>query len=63
MYSFDCGIDFIPIVIEKDYKADGWLGFLTAGPLRLEHKKVDFNDFYEQLVNEIGLRGKEQKSM
>ena len=60
-YTYDCNKDYIPIIMKRKYKADGWLGAMIATKLYIDFEKYDFNNSYERLVKEIGARGKAEK--
>ena len=40
-YAFERGCHLIPILIEEQYKADGWLGIIVSGKLYVDFGKND----------------------
>lgn len=55
-YAFERGCRLIPIVIEKDYKPDGWLGIIASGKIFVDFGKMSFQAAYKRLTNEISER-------
>ncbi|CAF1448346.1 unnamed protein product [Rotaria sp. Silwood1] len=52
-YAFERGCRLIPIMLESNYKPDGWLGIIVSGKIYVDFAKVEFKSSYEQLKNEI----------
>ena len=52
-YAFELGCRLIPIIIESDYKPDGWLGIIVSGKIYVDFSKINFQLAYERLKNEI----------
>jgi hypothetical protein len=52
-YAFERGCRLIPIIIESNYKPDGWLGIIVSGKIYVDFAKVGFKLAYEKLKNEI----------
>lgn len=52
-YAFERGCRLIPIIIEPNYKPDGWLGIIVSGKIYVEFGNVEFPLAYEKLKNEI----------
>ncbi|CAF1274316.1 unnamed protein product [Adineta ricciae] len=52
-YAFERGCRLIPIVIEPNYKPDGWLGIIVSGKIYVDFGNVEFHLAYEKLKNEI----------
>ncbi|CAF0741227.1 unnamed protein product [Adineta steineri] len=52
-YAFERGCRLIPIIIEPNYKPDGWLGIIVSGKIYVEFGNVEFKLAYEKLKNEI----------
>jgi len=48
--------DFIPVYIDADYKATGWLGIRIAGSKYIRFGKADFTDKYHELLSMINKR-------
>ncbi|CAF4010381.1 unnamed protein product, partial [Rotaria magnacalcarata] len=42
-----------PLIVERNYKPSGWLGFVTSGKLYLNFAKLDFDETLDQLIKEI----------
>ena len=58
-YAFECKKPIIPIKLEEDYKADGWLGILTATKMYIRAYDNDILDKdMPQLLRELGDKGK-----
>ncbi len=54
----------IPLIMTPNYKADGWLGLLTATYMYIDFPKLGFDKAYEELKKQIGLfRMKDQHSI
>jgi hypothetical protein len=45
----------IPLIMTPNYKADGWLGLLTATYMYIDFPKLGFDKAYEELKKQIGL--------
>jgi hypothetical protein len=52
-YAFERGCHLIPIMIEENYKPDGWLGIIVSGKIYVNFTNVEFELAYERLKNEI----------
>ena len=49
----------IPLMVEKNYTADGWLGFLAGAKFWVDFTdKENFKDGMNKLIRELGERGK-----
>ena len=49
----------IPLLVEKNYKADGWLGIFCGAKLWIEFTDKElFKNGMSRLIKEIGDRGK-----
>ncbi|CAF1490990.1 unnamed protein product, partial [Rotaria sordida] len=55
-YAYERGCRLIPILIESNYKPDGWLGIIVSGKIYVEFGKIDFHLAYNKLKNEISAR-------
>ncbi|CAF3473062.1 unnamed protein product [Rotaria sp. Silwood1] len=45
----------IPLVMEKKYRPDGWLGFICASKLYVDFTKTDFEQAFQKLISQIQL--------
>jgi hypothetical protein len=53
-YAFERGCQLIPIIIESNYKPDGWLGIIVSGKIYVDFMKLTtFQSAYQKLKNEI----------
>ncbi|CAF0818295.1 unnamed protein product [Rotaria sordida] len=52
-YAFERGCRLVPIMLESNYKPDGWLGIIVSGKIYVNFAKVEFKSAYEKLKNEI----------
>jgi len=52
-YAFERGCRLIPIIIESNYKPDGWLGIIVSGKIYVDFANVEFKLAYHILKNEI----------
>jgi hypothetical protein len=52
-YAFERGCLLIPIIIEQNYKPDGWLGIIVSGKIYVDFVNVEFKQAYQRLTNEI----------
>lgn len=52
-YAFERGCRLIPIMIEANYKPDGWLGIIVSGKIYVDFAKTEFKYAYEKLKSEI----------
>ena len=58
-YAFQLKKDVIPLMLETNYRPDGWLGFIVGAKFWIDFAtKVPFNDAVNKLTKEIGERGK-----
>ena len=52
-YAFQRQCHFIPVVMKHKYRPDGWLGIMISGKIFIDFPKLDFNQAYLKLKNEI----------
>jgi len=58
-YAYKCNKDVVPLLLEKNYKADGWLGAILGTKLYLDFTNlVLFDKGFPSLLKELGDRGK-----
>ncbi|CAD5119282.1 DgyrCDS7910 [Dimorphilus gyrociliatus] len=57
-YAYHLKKEIIPVKVEKDYKADGWLGFIVNTRLWIDFTKSEVSVAYEKLLNQLGSKGK-----
>ena len=55
-YAFERRRCLIPVIIESDYKPDGWLGIIVSGKLYVNFGKMAFQSAYRKLKDEISER-------
>ena len=53
----------IPIVMEKKYRPDGWLGIICASMTRVDFTKVEFEAAFQKLLSQIQLHRQEITSI
>ncbi|CAF3986523.1 unnamed protein product [Rotaria sp. Silwood2] len=52
-YAFERRCRLIPIIVESNYRPDGWLGIIVSGKIYVDFLINEFNLAYEKLKNEI----------
>ena len=58
-YTYQLRKDIIPLLLERDYKADGWLGVFIGTRLYNDFITEDtMNNSINRLVRELGRRGR-----
>ena len=58
-YAFQEDKPIIPLKIEKDFQPKGWLGFLRGDKKWFDFSgKYPFEDKFEELVKDLGSKGK-----
>lgn len=59
-YAFDKGKVMIPLLMQKGYKPDGWLGILKGSKLYIDFSgKYSFEEQIQKLLAELGGRGRD----
>ncbi|XP_039627314.1 uncharacterized protein LOC120540543 [Polypterus senegalus] len=54
-YSFELRKDIIPLMMDKNYKPDGWLGAILGSKLYIDFgKHANFEDSFHRLKKELG---------
>ncbi len=48
----------IPLVMEKQYRPDGWLGFICASKMYVDFTKTDFEQAFQKLISQIQLHNR-----
>ncbi len=58
-YTFEQQKQFIPLMMQRHYKPDGWLGLLLGSKFYINFDgKYEFEEAYEMLLRELKGRGK-----
>ena len=58
-YAYDLKKDIIPLMMECNYKGDGWLGLIVTGKMRFKFWSKDvLEESVTKLIRELGERGK-----
>ncbi|CAF3001833.1 unnamed protein product [Rotaria socialis] len=57
-YAFNCKRRLLPLIVQTDYKPDGWLGFMIGSRIYVDFGRFDFATACEKLLNEISLQRK-----
>ncbi|XP_046350495.2 uncharacterized protein LOC124131329 [Haliotis rufescens] len=58
-YAFDLRKPIIPLVLQRGYKPDGWLGLIKGAKLFFDFSgKYPFDQKASELIKELGVRGK-----
>lgn len=52
-YAFKRQVKLIPVLAQKSYQPDGWLGFLTFGSAQIDFTKYPFSQSIQILLNEL----------
>ncbi|CAF4985625.1 unnamed protein product, partial [Rotaria socialis] len=47
-YAFERRCRLIPIIVESNYKPDGWLGIIVSGKIYVNFAKDEFSKAYEK---------------
>ena len=59
-YTYKLGKDIIPLMMQRNYKPDGWLGFLLGRKFWIDFQsKTVVNPGVTKLIKELGGRGKD----
>ena len=59
-YTYKLGKDIIPLMMQRNYKPDGWLGFLLGTKFWIDfHSKTVVKPGVTKLIKELGGRGKD----
>lgn len=61
-YAFERRCRLIPIIVEPNYKPDGWLGIIVCGKLYVNFGKLAFQTAYQKLKDEISERRHENRT-
>ena len=59
-YAYTRQRKIIPLVMEKKYRPDGWLGFICASKLYVDFTKMDFDTALQKLLAQIQLHREEK---
>ncbi|XP_064597244.1 uncharacterized protein LOC135463752 [Liolophura sinensis] len=63
-YAFTNDIDIVPLLLESEYKADGWLGLIKGAKKHFDFSNDDyFSGTFQALVKDLGIRGKAKIKM
>ncbi|EDO45030.1 predicted protein [Nematostella vectensis] len=60
-YAFQLRKDIVPLMMEKSYRPDGWLGMIMGAKLWIDFsdkQTLRVDDSFEKLQKEIGMRGR-----
>jgi len=52
-YAYTRQRHIIPLVMEKKYRPDGWLGFICASKMYVDFTKTDFEQAFQKLISQI----------
>ena len=62
-YAFRLCKPMIPIILERNYKPDGWLGMLVGSKVWLDMtQESKFEGHMQILIRQIGERGKNERA-
>ena len=61
-YAFNRKKHIVPLKLKKEYKPDGWLGFILGSRLYIDFERYEFEKAIELLHNEIELQKKRRKA-
>ena len=63
-YAFQLRKSIVPLMVEKNYQPDGWLGFVVGAKYWIDFTtRLQFKDDTNKLIREIGDRGKVDSEM
>jgi hypothetical protein len=54
-YAYTRQRHIIPLIMEKKYRPDGWLGFICASKMYVDFTKNDFEQAFQKLIAQIQL--------
>lgn len=57
-YAFNRKRRLLPLIVRRDYRPDGWLGFLIGSRIYIDFGRFDFDKACDKLINEIKLQRK-----
>ncbi|XP_046350500.2 uncharacterized protein LOC124131332 [Haliotis rufescens] len=58
-YAFDLRKPIIPLILQRDYKPNGWMGIIKGTKLYFDFSgKYPFDQKASELIKELGIRGK-----
>ena len=58
-YAFQLRKSIVPLMMEREYQPDGWLGFVVGAKFWIDFTdKLQFKNDVNKLVREVGDRGK-----
>ena len=60
-YALERQCCIIPLIMKAQFKADGWLGIIVTGRMRIDFPKYGFDDAYNKLLIEIDRNRKNKK--
>ena len=59
-YAYDLKKDIIPLMMERNYKGDGWLGIIVTGKMWFDFQSKDvLEQSVTKVIKELGGRGKD----
>ena len=63
-YAYQLKRTIIPLMMEKDYQPDGWLGFIVGAKYWISFtERKEFTNSVEKLLKEINVKGEPSKKM
>jgi hypothetical protein len=62
-YAYTRQRHLIPLVMEKKYRPDGWLGFICASKMYVDFTKTEFEQAFQKLISQIQLHQKQIESI
>lgn len=58
-YALQRGVDIVPLMMQRNYNPDGWLGLMLASRLYVDFSSPEtFDSKFKALISELGNRGK-----
>ena len=62
-YAFTLHKDIVPLMMESNYRPDGWLGIIMGSKLWIDFSSgQNISDSVEKLKKELGTRGKRESA-
>jgi small nuclear ribonucleoprotein (snRNP)-like protein len=52
-YTFTVGKPFVPLILQENYKPDGWLGLILGAKMFVNFKKYSFEECSKRLQSEL----------
>ena len=61
-YAYTRRRHMIPVLVEKNYRPDGWLGLICGSKLRVDFTKGEFGQVFQMLIAQIQLHHRQEST-